>query len=331
MLEEITGVPHPRDKPLDTSRIEAIRMGTTVATNALLERKGDPCVLIITKGFKDLLYIGNQSRPNIFDLSIKCPGVIYEQVVEADERVALVQEASKGFGGEIVQGVTGEMVEVVTQLQEAPLRERLSELRKQGYESVAVLLMHSYTFRRHEEAVGRICAELGFKQVSLSSKVMPMVKAVPRGLTACADAYLSPSISRYLQTFQAGFAGNFEGGAAGTELLFMQVLYGHVFCCMKAFSYECEVSFLYVSRLFRICIKTFSYMYQDFFVYVSRLFLTCIKTFSYMYQDFFSYESWLYIYIYIYICVCIYIYIYTSRLFLYVSRLFLCVSRLFLM
>jgi 5-oxoprolinase (ATP-hydrolysing) len=95
MLEEITGVPHPRDQPLDTSRIEAIRMGTTVATNALLERKGDPCVLVITKGFKDLLYIGNQSRPNIFDLSIKCPGVLYEEVVEADERVALVQEGSR--------------------------------------------------------------------------------------------------------------------------------------------------------------------------------------------------------------------------------------------
>lgn len=80
VLEEVTGISHPRDKPLDTSRIESIRMGTTVATNALLERKGDPCVLIITSGFRDLLHIGNQSRPNIFDLSIRCPELIFSEV-----------------------------------------------------------------------------------------------------------------------------------------------------------------------------------------------------------------------------------------------------------
>lgn len=148
VLEEITGVAHPRDKPLDTSRIDSIRMGTTVATNALLERKGDPCVLIITKGFRDLLHIGNQSRPNIFDLSIQCPELIFSEVVEADERVALVQEGSRGFGGQTVRGVTGEMVEVVKPLDEAPLRERLNDLHAKGYRSAAVLLIHSYAFRR---------------------------------------------------------------------------------------------------------------------------------------------------------------------------------------
>jgi len=101
VLEIITGNEHPRDKLVDTSRIASIRMGTTVATNALLERKGDRCALVTTKGFKDLLHIGNQSRPNIFDLEIKCPGVLYEHVVEVDERVALMQDKSARLGGEV--------------------------------------------------------------------------------------------------------------------------------------------------------------------------------------------------------------------------------------
>lgn len=89
----VTGLPHPRDRLVDTSRISSIRMGTTVATNALLERKGDRCALLITKGFHDLLYIGNQSRPKIFDLEIVMPDLIYEKVVEIQERVTLLPQA----------------------------------------------------------------------------------------------------------------------------------------------------------------------------------------------------------------------------------------------
>ena len=93
----MTGIPHPRNKPLDTSRIRSIRMGTTVATNALLERKGDRCALVITKGFKDLLYIGNQARPKIFDLKIETPDQIYEIAVEVNERVVLVPPQEQVF------------------------------------------------------------------------------------------------------------------------------------------------------------------------------------------------------------------------------------------
>ena len=218
VLELATGKPHPRDALVDTSRIASIRMGTTVATNALLERKGDRCALVTTKGFKDLLHIGNQSRPNIFDLEIKCPGVLYEHVVEVDERVALVQEKSASLGGDVVTGVTGEQVEVVKPIDLAALRRDLSECLDKGIKAVAVMLLHSYTFRAHERAIGDLCKELGFTQVSLSSEVMPMVKAVPRGLTSCADAYLNPSIQRYLTTFKVGF----DAGLKDVELLFMQ-------------------------------------------------------------------------------------------------------------
>ena len=218
VLEIVTGKDHPRDKLVDTSGIASIRMGTTVATNALLERKGDPCALITTKGFKDLLYIGNQSRPNIFDLEIKCPGVLYERVIEVDERVALVQDKSERFGGEVVKGVTGEEVEVVKPIDLDKLRKDLLECLANNIKAVAVMLLHSYTFRAHEQAVGALCREMGFTQISLSSEVMPMVKAVPRGLTSCADAYLSPSIQRYLTTFKVGF----DAGLKNVEVLFMQ-------------------------------------------------------------------------------------------------------------
>ena len=175
VLEIVTGKDHPRDKLVDTSGIASIRMGTTVATNALLERKGDPCALITTKGFKDLLYIGNQSRPNIFDLEIKCPGVLYERVIEVDERVALVQDKSERFGGEVVKGVTGEEVEVVKPIDLDKLRKDLLECLANNIKAVAVMLLHSYTFRAHEQAVGALCREMGFTQISLSSEVMPMV------------------------------------------------------------------------------------------------------------------------------------------------------------
>jgi 5-oxoprolinase (ATP-hydrolysing) len=139
-------------------------------------------------------------------------------VIEVDERVALVQEKSASLGGDVVTGVTGEEVQVVKPIDLARLRKDLSECLEKGIKAVAVMLLHSYTFRAHEQAVGDLCKELGFTQVSLSSEVMPMVKAVPRGLTSCADAYLNPSIQRYLTTFKVGF----DAGLKDVELLFMQ-------------------------------------------------------------------------------------------------------------
>ncbi|CAH0485443.1 unnamed protein product [Peronospora farinosa] len=182
VLETMTGVLHPRDQPVDTSKIQSIRMGTTVATNALLERDGERMVLVTTKGFHDLLYIGNQSRPKIFDLEIHMPDTLYDSVIEVDERLQLISNEKDRLPTD-EKGIT----------------------RDDGVKSVAIVLLHSYTFPRHEEKVRDIAVKLGFTQVSLSSKVMPMVKAVPRGFTTCADAYLTPVIKKYVASFCAGF------------------------------------------------------------------------------------------------------------------------------
>ncbi|PSC69547.1 5-oxoprolinase isoform B [Micractinium conductrix] len=233
VLEAETGAPHPRGAPLDTSRVAAIRMGTTVATNALLERKGERTALVVTQGFRDLLHIGNQSRPNIFDLEIKCPDVLYEEVVECDEEVVLplgdapstragpdpVGDSQRHpLVGERAAAVTGEAVVVRRPPDMAGLRHELQRVLDAGIVSVAVVLKHAAIFPRHEQLVGRLAREMGFKQVSLSSVVMPMVKMVPRGFTAAADAYLTPHIMRYIQTFQAGF----DAGLARVPVYFMQ-------------------------------------------------------------------------------------------------------------
>eukprot|EP00798_Chlamydomonas_sp_ICE-L_P010438 gene10437-8388_t len=250
ILEEVTGLPYPIDHPLDTSRIVSIRMGTTVATNALLERKGERTALLVTKGFPDLLYIANQSRPNIFDLQIQMPDNLYERVVEVDELVTLPlgDEAGQRNGTKhalnsnpsllsgppsqrrwptqavallrpaVFTGTTGEQVCVRKAPDLAALKIELQKVLDAGIKSVAVVLKHSAIFSDHEHAVGRLAKEMGFTQISLSSVVMPMVKMVPRGFTAAADAYLTPHIMKYLNTFQAGF----DVGLKDVQLLFMQ-------------------------------------------------------------------------------------------------------------
>ena len=130
LLEQETGVPHPRSSPVDTSRIDSIRMGTTVATNALLERKGDRVALVTTKGFADLQFIGNQARPKIFDLEIKRPELLYEAVVEVDERVQLVKDdadaaAAAAAGAEVVLGLSHERLMVTRPVDDDDVRARL--------------------------------------------------------------------------------------------------------------------------------------------------------------------------------------------------------------
>eukprot|EP00903_Cladosiphon_okamuranus_P015215 g14063.t1 len=227
ILEEETGVPHPRDEPLDTSRIDYIRMGTTVATNALLERQGESCALVITKGFRDLLYIGNQSRPHIFDLEIRRPELLYKVVVEVNERVVLDKGGEGGWeadggadcgGATVLLGVTGEGVRVVKEPDLTAVRASLQGVLDQGITSLAVVFLHSYTFAEHERRVGQLAEEMGFTHVSLSSEVMSMVKAVPRGFTTAADAYLTPVIKRYVKSFRSGFDQNFDD----VKTLFMQ-------------------------------------------------------------------------------------------------------------
>lgn len=221
ILEEFTGEKIPRSSKVPTDKIEWIRMGTTVATNALLERKGERIALCVSKGFRDLLQIGNQARPNIFDLTVSKPSNLYEEVIEVDERVELVlddQTVSSDSSSSIVKGVSGELVRITKPLNEEALKSSLKGLLKKGISCLAVVLMHSYTFPNHEASVEQLALGLGFRHVSLSSALTPMVRAVPRGLTASVDAYLTPVIKEYL----FGFMSKFDEGLGKLNVLFMQ-------------------------------------------------------------------------------------------------------------
>lgn len=182
VLEAATGSSIPRGEPLNLSLIGSIRMGTTVATNALLERKGERSALLITKGFRDLLSIGNQARPDIFDLTVAKPGVLYERVIEVDERVTLegfTEDPEKTVINEdsdaaLVRGVSGEVVRVITKPNLEDARKQIQQLYDDGFRSISVCFLHSYTYPEHEEQVAEIAAGLGMS-VSVSSKLQPMV------------------------------------------------------------------------------------------------------------------------------------------------------------
>ncbi|KAG9444966.1 hypothetical protein H6P81_016306 [Aristolochia fimbriata] len=222
ILEKYTGEKIPRNAKIPTEKIGWIRMGTTVATNALLERKGEKIALCVTQGFKDLLQIGNQARPDIFDLRVTKPSNLYEDVIEADERVELVldgeEESGLNSSATFVKGVSGELVRVIKPLDEDALKTLLRGLLEKGISCLAVVLLHSYTYSHHEILVEKLALSLGFKHVSLSSALTPMVRAVPRGLTASVDAYLTPVIKEYL----SGFISRFDEGLEQVNVLFMQ-------------------------------------------------------------------------------------------------------------
>ncbi len=175
--------------------VECVKMGTTVATNALLERKGEPTLLITTKGFKDALRIAYQNRPRLFDRHIVLPELLYERVIEAQERV----------------GAQGEVIEP---LDEAHLKERLWAAYDAGLRSAAIVFMHGYRYTAHEEAAARIAREIGFTQVSASHATSPMMKLVSRGDTTVVDAYLSPILRRYVDQVASEMPG--------VKLFFMQ-------------------------------------------------------------------------------------------------------------
>ena len=186
--------------PIPRGRIGAVKMGTTVATNALLERKGERTLLLITKGMRDLLRIGFQNRPKLFDLNIELPELLYEDVVEVEERISADGD-------------------VIFPLDTKETRAALSRAYGQGYRSVAVALMHSYRFSDHEKQIGDMARQTGFDQVSLSHEASPLIKLVSRGDTAVVDAYLSPILRRYMsQVADALDAGN--GGCE--RLMFMR-------------------------------------------------------------------------------------------------------------
>ena len=186
--------------PIPAGQISAVKMGTTVATNALLERKGERTLLLITKGMRDLLRIGYQNRPRLFDLHIKLPELLYDDVVEVDERLD-------------ADGV------VVAPLDIDAARAALLTAHAQGYRSVAIALMHSYRFSDHEKTLGDIARAVGFTQVSLSHQASPLIKIIARGDTAVVDAYLSPILRRYVGQV-ADALGASKGGCE--RLMFMR-------------------------------------------------------------------------------------------------------------
>ena len=186
---------------IDPSRIGTVKMGTTVATNALLERKGDRTLLLITRGFRDALRIAYQARPDIFAKDIILPEQLYEQVIEVDERL-------RADGA----------VEVA--LDAAPLGAPLAEAKAQGIEAVAIVLMHAWKNPAHEAALADLVRAMGFGQVSVSHEVSPLVKLVGRGDTTVVDAYLSPILRRYVARV-ADALGATPAGAPGPTLQFM--------------------------------------------------------------------------------------------------------------
>ncbi|KAE8421257.1 Hydantoinase B/oxoprolinase-domain-containing protein [Aspergillus pseudocaelatus] len=228
VLEKYYNCTIPRGTELDLRDVEWIRMGTTVATNALLERKGERTALLITEGFKDVLQIGNQSRPQMFDLTIRRPMPLYAEAFEVKERV-IVQACSDSDLRSIhlsspepvesVMGPSGEIVQVLQPLNMVSTRLNLQKIYGQGFRSLAVCLMHSYSFPKHELQMRDIALEIGFENVSLSHETSSRPKLVPRGNSTVVDAYLTPNIKRYLQRFSEGFP-DIENSQ--TRLEFMQ-------------------------------------------------------------------------------------------------------------
>ena len=185
----------PPGAPITPQQVECVKMGTTVATNALLERKGERTLLVTTRGFRDALRIAYQARPRLFDRHIVLPELLYERVVEADERV--------GADGTVVQP-----------LDEAALRAALQAAHLDGLRACAIVFMHGYRHTAHERAAAAMARAIGFTQVSVSHEVSPLMKFVSRGDTTVVDAYLSPILRRYVEQVAAQMPG--------VRLFFMQ-------------------------------------------------------------------------------------------------------------
>ena len=167
------------EKAIPVEQIEVVKMGTTVATNALLERKGEPTALLTTQGFKDGLRIAYQNRPRLFDRQIVLPEQLYAQVYEIEERIA-----------------ADGSIPITLSLSSA--KNALQDAWNKGYRCVAIIFMHGYRYTQHERAVAQLARQMGFSQVSVSHEVSPLIKYVARGDTTVVDAYLSPILRRYV-------------------------------------------------------------------------------------------------------------------------------------
>lgn len=188
------------DAPLPVDRISAVKMGTTVATNALLEREGDKTLLLTSKGFRDALRIGYQVRPRLFDLDIALPDMLYGRVEEVPERMS----------------ASGD---VLITLDEQATLKVLSDAIEAGYRSIAIVFLHGYRYSAHEDVAASLAKQAGFTQISLSSRVSPLMGFVSRGDTTVADAYLSPILRRYVEQVSHELKGLEDNQG---RLMFMQ-------------------------------------------------------------------------------------------------------------
>ncbi|MAZ02436.1 MAG: 5-oxoprolinase [Sneathiella sp.] len=192
-IRDLLGLDKSDDIP--AAKIDAVKMGTTVATNALLERKGEPLVLVTTEGFRDALRIGYQTRPKLFALNIELPEMLYQQVIEVPERL--------GADGKVIQVLDADAA-----------RKSLQAAYDGGLRACAIVFMHGYRYPDHEKKVAEIAAEIGFTQVSTSHGTSPLMKLVSRGDTTVVDAYLSPILRRYVDRVASELGD--------TRLMFMQ-------------------------------------------------------------------------------------------------------------
>ncbi len=188
-----------KKEPIPNHQIDSIKMGTTVATNALLERKGEKTLLAITKGFADILRIGYQQRPRIFALDIQLPEMLYSDVVEIDERV----------------DINGK---VLIKLNSSNTEKLLTSAFKKGFRSIAIVLLHGYRYQEHEREISLIAKNIGFEQISVSHQTSPLIKIIPRGDTTVVDAYLSPILRRYIDQVKAELGQK----TSSNKLMFMQ-------------------------------------------------------------------------------------------------------------
>ena len=187
------------EEPLPSAAIEAVKMGTTVATNALLERKGDRVLLLVTRGFRDALRIGDQARPQLFERQIRLPQMLYERVEEVTERI----------------GADGRLI---TPLDLDDLRPRLEQAHRDGIRAVAILCLHGYRYPEHEQRIKALAKAIGFTQLSTSHETSPLIKLIGRGDTTVVDAYLSPLLRRYVDQVESQLGQ----GADKVRLQFMQ-------------------------------------------------------------------------------------------------------------
>ncbi|SVC70204.1 uncharacterized protein METZ01_LOCUS323058, partial [marine metagenome] len=188
------------EEAIPMTQIDVVKMGTTVATNALLERQGEKTLLAITQGFGDILRIGYQNRPKLFAIDIQLPEMLYSDVIEIDERLD-----PHGY--------------VIKPLDEKNTEMQLQQYFVDGYRTLAIALMHGYRYPEHEKKIAAIAQRIGFTQISISHQVSPLMKIIPRGDTTVLDAYLSPVLRRYVSQVENALGR--EAKQTG-RLMFMQ-------------------------------------------------------------------------------------------------------------